>query len=267
MSCGSAVDAMRLFALLSAIVLGGCRTESVFDSRESAPLLRVLVFSKTAGYRHDSIEPAQTALQTLGPEFAWTFSEDGEVFRDDVLGMIDVVMFLNTTGDVLNPDQQSAFERFIQRGRGFVGIHAAADTEYDWPFYRSLVGATFLSHPEIQPAVVVAVDPRDPSTEHLPARWKRSDEWYNFREAAESIAAAGEDRRILLALDTQSYDGDTMGREHPIAWRHRFAGGRAWYTAGGHTAESFADPLFLEHLRRGVLWAGARGRGTSQQVD
>src|SRR5690606_1124007 len=195
-----------------------------------------MVFSKTAGFRHDSIFAGIACLQQLGEQhgFAVHTTEDAGIFTDDSLSEYDVVVFLNTTGDVLNLAQEAAFERFIRAGRGFVGVHSAADTEYDWPWYGRLVGATFLSHPPVQDAVVHVVDSSHPATRHLPPRWRRTDEWYDYRSTpAESVS-------ILLTLDESTYQGAKMNGQHPIAWCHAFDGGRAFYTGGGHTKESFS---------------------------
>lgn len=208
----------------------------------------MLVFSRTAGYRHESIPAAVTAVRAMqGLDVVVT--EDAAAFTGEGLASFDAVVFLSTTGDVLDDKQQAAFRRYIEHGGGYVGIHAAADTEYEWPWYGRLVGASFASHPEIQQAViVVAADPH-PSVSMLPARWTRTDEWYNYR------ARPPGDVRVLATLDESTYEGGAMDGDHPIAWCHEFDGGRAWYTGGGHTAESWAEPLFLEHVRAGILWA------------
>lgn len=211
----------------------------------------VLVFSKTAGYRHDSIAAGIAAVTALGEQaqFRVDATEAAGAFTDENLNRYRVVVFLNTTGDVLDTDQQSAFERFIGRGGGFVGVHSASDTEYDWPWYGSLVGAYFKSHPRIQPATLKVVDATHPSTVHLPVEWKRTDEWYNFRD---DPAAHG---RALLVIDETSYSGGTMRTHHPMAWCQEYDGGRAWYTALGHTIETYSEPLFLAHLLGGIRWA------------
>jgi type 1 glutamine amidotransferase len=210
-----------------------------------------LVFSKTAGYRHASIEPGIEALRRLGERgrFRVDVTEGPEAFADARLAGYRAVIFLNTSGDVLDAAQQAAFERFVRRGGGFVGIHSASDTEYDWPWYGGLVGAYFLKHPAIQPATLRVVDRDHPSTRTLPLTWKRRDEWYNFRDwPPESV-------RVLIEIDENSYSGGSMGYRHPMAWCHGYDGGRAWYTALGHTPESYAEPLFQEHLLGGILWA------------
>ncbi|MGI9014469.1 MAG: ThuA domain-containing protein [Phycisphaerales bacterium] len=219
------------------------------------PALNVLVCTATAGYRHDSIKDSVHALHGLAHahNFAMTHieSEDERAasFTDGSLGKFDVIIFLNTTGDILNDAQQEAMQRFIQRGGGFVGVHAATDTEYGWPWYGQLVGATFLRHPQIQLAAIDVVDPSQPSTTHLPKRWQRTDEWYDFHKPpAEGVV-------ILLKLDESTYEGGSMRGEHPVAWQHEFDGGRAWYTALGHTSESYAEPAFLRHLLGGIFWA------------
>ena len=223
-------------------LLGVCAPASAFD---------VLVFSKTAGFRHDSIPAGITAVQALGSAngFGVTATEDAGKFTDAFLDDFDAVLFLNTTGDVLNDTQQGAFQRFIQDGGGFVGIHSAADTEHDWPWYAGLVGALFKDHPAIQSATIQVADRVHPSTAHLPARWHRSDEWYNYKTNPRGSV------HVLATLDEKTYTGGNMGFDHPTAWCHEYDGGRAWYTGGGHTSSSFSEPAFLEHLLGGIRFA------------
>lgn len=210
-----------------------------------------LVYSETAGFRHDSIPAGVSMLLELAREEGWSadHSEDSSVFADDVLASYDAVVFLSTTGDVLTPAEERAFERFIANGGGFVGIHAAADTEYDWAWYGELVGAYFRDHPPVQTAVVEVADSTHPSTQALPHRWERVDEWYNYRHNPRP------DVRVLLTLDETSYEGGGHGSDHPIAWCRELDGGRAWYTGLGHTDASFRDPLFIAHVRGGLSWA------------
>ncbi|MEE9297274.1 MAG: ThuA domain-containing protein [Phycisphaerae bacterium] len=222
---------------------------------ESEPAFSVLVFSRTTGFRHASIAAGVAAVEELGAvhDFSVVATEDPAAFSDVNLSQFAVVVFLNTTGDVLDLDQQAAFERFIRAGGGFVGVHSAADTEYDWPWYGGLVGAYFQSHPAISSATIKVADAVHPSTDSLPRRWQRTDEWYNFQ-----INPRG-DVHVLATIDESTYVGGTHGFDHPIAWCHLYDGGRAWYTAGGHTTESFAEPLYREHLAGGILCAaGAR---------
>jgi type 1 glutamine amidotransferase len=215
---------------------------------------RVLVFTKTAGYRHDSIPAAIEAVRTLGTTsgFDVDATEDAAVFTRARLARYGAVVFLLTTGDVLEDAQQAAFTAYIRSGGGFVGVHSATDTERDWPWYGRLVGAWSSGHPEIQAATIDVVSPPDASTMHLPARWARTDEWYGFLSNPRRNGV-----RVLLTLDEATYQPRdwAMGADHPIAWRHEFDGGRAWYTEGGHTAESYAEPLFVGHLLGGIRYA------------
>jgi cytochrome c len=165
-------------------------------------------------------------------------TSDAGYFVDDSLKNYAAIIFLSTTQNVLNPDQQVAFQRYIQAGGGFVGIHAAADTEYDWPWYNKLLGAYFSSHPRQQKAIIDIRDTTHASTSFLPRRWERFDEWYNYKNIQPDI-------KVLATLDETSYQGGTNGDFHPIAWYHAFDGGRAFYTGLGHTNESYTETLFL----------------------
>lgn len=210
---------------------------------------RVLVFSKTVGFRHDSIEAATHTIGALGAEhgFEVVATEDAATFSAEGLARFEAVVFLMTTGDVLDPVQQTAMEAFVTEGGGFVGIHAAADTEYDWRWYGELVGAYFASHPAIQPATITVADPGHPSTAALPSPWTVTDEWYNFRATPRGHV------HVLLELDESSYSGGTMGADHPIAWCHDVGQGRSWYTALGHTREQWATPELRAHVAGGLL--------------
>jgi type 1 glutamine amidotransferase len=227
------------------------------------PLVHVLAFTKTAAFRHDSIPAALRALRELGTAngIAVDATEDGSVFTDARLARYDAVIFLLTTGDVLDDSQQAAFERYVRGGGGYVGVHSAADTEYGWAWYGGLVGAYFRSHPSVQRAAVDVLA-RDASTARLPRRWVRTDEWYSFASSPRARV------RVLARLDESSYDpGDgAMGADHPIAWAHEAGKGRAWYTAGGHTSEAYAEPLFRAHLLGGLLYAAGYGRPSFASV-
>ncbi|MEW1902663.1 ThuA domain-containing protein [Streptomyces sp. NPDC086147] len=215
------------------------------------PAYKVLVFSKTAGFRHSSITPGIAALRDLGTanNFTVDATEDAQAFTAGNLGRYKAVVFLSTTGDVLNAGQQTAFEQYVRGGGGYVGIHAAADTEYDWPFYEGLAGALFHSHPAVQSATVKVEDRAHDATAHLGATWQRTDEWYNYRTNPRATA------RVLASLDESSYSGGNMSGDHPIAWCKGYEGGRAFYTGGGHTDESYADAAFRRHLLGGIRWA------------
>ncbi|MFJ8660710.1 ThuA domain-containing protein [Streptomyces sp. NPDC093795] len=212
---------------------------------------RVLVFSRTAGFRHDSIGTGITALKELGAQNGITVdaTEEPRQFTTNNLARYDAVVFLSTTGDVLDAAQQAAFENYVSTGGGYMGVHAAADTEYDWSFYGGLVGAHFHSHPQIQPATVRVEDHDHPATAHLDGPWQRTDEWYNYRTNPRGQA------RILATLDETTYQGGTMKGDHPIAWCQTYGGGRSFYTGGGHTKESYTEPAFRQHLLGGLQYA------------
>jgi type 1 glutamine amidotransferase len=221
------------------------------DCQPQGDAFSVLLFSKTLGYRHESIEPGISAIRALGDAHGFRVepTESSEQFDDATLARHQAVVFFNTSGDVLNAAQEAALQRFIRRGCGFAGIHSASDTEYDWPWYGRLVGAYFKSHPRIQEATLLVAGEEHPSTRPLPLRWTRRDEWYNFREDPARYA------NVILRIDEASYKGGTMSTHHPMAWYQHFEGGRAWYTALGHTVESYAEPLFLAHVLGGIRWA------------
>lgn len=216
----------------------------------SAQKNRILVFSKTAGFHHSSINVGVAAIQKLGTEnkFAVDTTTDATNFNADNLKKYKAVVFINTTGNALTDEEQTAFEQFIKSGKGFVGVHAATDTEYDWAWYGKLVGAYFISHPEQQTATLNVVDRTTIATKHLPEVWSRKDEWYNFKNI-------GTDLNVLIKIDETSYKGGVNGANHPMAWYHDYDGGRAFYTELGHVEESYTDPLYLNHLLGGIKYA------------
>ncbi len=207
----------------------------------------VLVFTKTEGFRHESIETGVETIRELGFSngFEVVNSEDASMFSKVSLSKFDLVIFLNTTGDILNDEQQANFEEFIQNGGSFMGIHSATDTEYHWSWYGKLVGAYFLSHPNQTEADVIQVNDLHSSTKHLPKIWTRFDEWYNYKSISPDID-------VLLELDESSYYGGSNGTFHPIAWCQEFDGGRMFYTGGGHTIEAYSESNFRMHLLGGI---------------
>lgn len=217
---------------------------------------KVLVFSKTKGWRHDSIPAGISALEKLAKDNLFTVvaTEDADIFTDEQLKTFNAIVFLNTSLDVLNDAQQVAMERFIQAGGGFVGIHSAADTEWegDWYWYRRLVGAVFKNHPNepsnVQIARVDVQDKNHVATEKLPASFEIADEWYNYRDVYEF-------NKVLLSVDEKTYHGGEHGDYHPIAWYHDFDGGRSFYTGLGHSVETFSNPAFIQLLLGGLKYA------------
>jgi type 1 glutamine amidotransferase len=236
-----------LTALVGLAVLAAC--DAPAPSAPDSP--RILVFTRTAGFRHSSIPAGVAAIRDLGAAggFAVDSTEDSALLTAGSFARYRALVFLNTSGDVLDEGQQRAVEDFIRGGGGFVGVHAAADTEYGWPFYGELVGAYFAGHPAIQPAVLRVVDRVHPATAKLDAVWSRTDEWYNFRTNPRPGV------HVLLTLDESTYTGGTMGADHPIAWCHPVGAGRSFYTGGGHTEQSYAEPAFRAHLLGGIRYA------------
>ncbi|MEK8173154.1 ThuA domain-containing protein [Streptomyces sp. M19] len=211
------------------------------------------MFSKTAGFRHDSIPDGIETVRQLGAEDGFTVdaTEDAAAFTADNLARYDAVVFLSTTGDVLDDTQQAAFEEYIHGGGGYVGVHAAADTEYDWPFYGGLAGAWFDSHPAIQQATVTVEDRANPP----PRTWGHLGA---HRRVVQLPHQPRERSHVLASLDEGSYSGGTMNGDHPIAWCQEYEGGRAFYTGEGHTKESYAEPAFRQHLLGGLRYATGR---------
>ena len=216
---------------------------------------RVLVFSKTKGYRHNNISAGLKAISEMGAKhhFLVDSSEDVSVFTEENLRRYETVIFLNPTGDsVLNEDQQKAFQQYIRNGGGFVGIHAATDFLYSWPWYGKMVGGYFASHPKVQEAELTVIDASHLSTRDLPSPWKHKDEWYNFKSFNTEV-------NVLMKADEKTYEGGKMGDFHPVSWYHAYDGGRAFYTGLGHTKECFtSDTVFLKHLWGGIAYALGR---------
>ncbi|MFF4045933.1 ThuA domain-containing protein [Streptomyces chartreusis] len=236
---------------LALAVLGALLTPA---GTAHAASFEVLVFSRTAGFRHDAIPAGIDTLRTLGGQndFSVTATEDAGAFTSANLAGYEAVVFLNTTGDVLNAAQQTALQSYVDSGGGYLGVHAAADTEYDWPYYGQLVGAWFQSHPAIQQATIRTEDRTHPATSHLGATWTRTDEWYNYRANPRPRV------HVLQTLDESTYSGGSMGADHPITWCHRQGQGRSFYTGLGHTVESYADPAFRSLLLGGVRYAAGQ---------
>lgn len=236
-----------LFPVLSLIFLiAACGTSK--SQLKSQP--KVLVFSKTAGFRHESIPDGIKAIRALGDSnrFSVEATEDAALFHPDTLKRFSAIIFLSPTGDVLNEAQQNALQQYIRNGGGYAGIHAATDCEYEWSWYGQMAGGYFNSHPHQQKAKIIVTDHKHISTAHLPEIWERKDEWYDYKTFNPSV-------KILMKLDEGSYKGGRMGKEHPIAWYHEFEGGRVWYTGLGHTKESYTEPAFLKHILGGIQYA------------
>ena len=212
---------------------------------------RVLIFAKTAGFHHASIEKAMPILHDACAKksIIADTTRDALAFTATNLKKYKAVVFLNTTGDIFDEGQQKALEDYIRAGGGFVGIHGATDTEYEWPWYNKLVGAYFLSHPQQQKAVINVVDKKHPTTAFLPEKWERTDEWYNFKSINPDI-------KVLAYLDETTYEGGKNGEKHPFIWYQEIDGGRAYYTGVGHRDDNYEEPLVVQHLMAAIMWAG-----------
>lgn len=215
-----------------------------------AQIKRVLVFTKTARYHHESIPEGVKAIQKIAVEdkFMVDVTTDSTVFNENNLKRYAAVIFLNTSGNVLDTVQKTDFRRYIEAGGGYMGIHCASSTEKSWTWYGHLVGAVFTDHPEPQNGTIDVVDHQNPSTAQLSARWAWKDEWYNFRDIQPDL-------HVLFKADESTYKGGKNGANHPLAWYHEYDGGRAFYTALGHFNDAYVDPLFVKHIREGIKYA------------
>ncbi|MBU2872055.1 ThuA domain-containing protein [Colwellia sp. E2M01] len=231
----------------------------------AAKQFNALLFTKTGGWHHGSVLEGVTAIRGLAKShhFNVDWQEDANYFTKEKLANYDVVIFLLTSGDVLNEQQQKAFEDFIKQGKGFVGVHSAADTEHDWPWFKALVGRTFIIHPTIQTANVDVVTDNFPGSAQLPERFLWTEEYYHYGDAHTK------NLKYILTVDESSYEpaaawGDLkvegMGDFHPMAWYQEYDGGRSFYTGLGHLGEAYLEPFFLSHLYGGIYWA-ATGKG------
>lgn len=239
----------NLFKVISVFIIViflGCSSTGKMTGQK-----KILVFSVTKGFRHNSIEAGKAALLKMGKEKNWKVdtTEDATVFTEINLKQYGAVIFLNTTGAILNKEQQIAFQKYIQAGGGFIGIHSATDTEYDWPWYNNLVGAYFESHSEPQIALYTVVDKNHPAVNFMPDTLRRMEEIYNFRSFKKELV------NVLITVDEKSYKGGKMPDYHPIAWYHTYDGGRAFYTEWGHSPEAFTETLFLQHISGAISWA------------
>ena len=240
---------------IAAMVMAGLM--AALPGQAAAKAARVLVFSHTTGYRHGSIEAGVAALKALGARRGMTVvaTEDPAVFDGDGLKSYDALVLLSTTTKPTDPASEwwvgarrTALQAFVRRGGGVVGIHGAGDSHYNWPWYGQLIGGRFARHPKGTPTGQVTVtDPRHPATRALPSPGARADEWYYFDDYDPTA-------QLLATLDPGSI-GETDVNPNPVAWAHAFEGGRVFYTAMGHTPESFAEPWFLRHLENGIGWA------------
>ena len=233
-----------------------------FSCMTQEKTINVLVFSKTVGYRHNSISSGLKMMSDLAQERKWvlTTTENADLFTPEFLKTFDVAVFLNPTGDVLNEQQQKNFEVFMDSGKGFVGLHAALDCEYDWAWYGQLTGAFFRTHPAAQEGTLILENTDHPTM--LPFKgmdtYRTFDEWYSFKENPRAKV------HVLARLDETSLDAATtkndswkMG-DHPVIWYQETGNTRSFYTVFGHAPEAFVNPIIIEHIGCAVDWAAKR---------
>lgn len=246
-------------ALWAALIIAACGSDSAPASPTNiAPApqgginARVLMLTATAGFRHDSIPTAMTTMRSLGAAGGFTVdaTENLSSLNVAALAPYDVIMFAMTSGELpLTPDQQSALIGFVQSGRGFIGVHSATDTLYEWPDYGRLVGAYFKEHPWTQRAIVVVEDPSHPSMMRVPSSFTLMEEFYTFRENPRGRV------QVLMRLDAASVGA---AGDYPLAWAQPFGSGRAYYNALGHFPETWRDDRFQQQMTGAVRWAAGR---------
>lgn len=265
---------LALFALMVAlnwnivqrVFLGGLKVYETTPPALPADIKRpaILVFSKTNGFRHEEAIPAANALfARVAKDKGWGYfeTENGATFSPEILARFDAVVFNNTSGDVFTPAQRAAFKAFLERGGGYVGLHAAGDNSHSgWDWYmKALIGATFTQHtmdPQFQLAKVDVEDQAHPATAGLPGSWQRTEEWYSFAASPRQGGA-----NILITVDEKSYNPvgmfskDLRMGDHPAAWSRCIGKGRVFYTIFGHRAEAFAEPETRALLTNALGWA------------
>ena len=248
--------------LLISLMLMSLISKTVLSQADSS--LNVLVFSKTNEYRHEAIPEGIKAIVELGEKNNWsvTCTEDSTLFTDDFLCRFKVVVFLLTGVDILNEAQKNAFQRYVQSGGGLVTVHTGTYTLQGWPWFNILIGGRFTAHPPEQTATLVIEDRNHPAVDFLPdSLWTWKDEWYSFDGNPRGSA------RILVSVKEDTYDIEDdrwfkgvnmrMG-DHPVVWCHENEGGRVFQTILGHSPETYRDPLFRQHIKGAIEWAGRK---------
>jgi type 1 glutamine amidotransferase len=266
--------------LIQRLALGGVKVYETTPPQVPSNLPRpaVLVFSKTNAFRHEEAIPAAAKMfEGLAKENGWGIyqTENGATFSPEILSKFDAVVFSNVTGDVFTPEQRAAFKAYVENGGGYVGIHGAGDNSHKaWDWYvKSIIGTNFIGHPmdpQFQRATMRVEDHAHPATAQLPASLDRVDEWYSFDRSPRGIPGL----TVLATVDEGTYKPGSffgtelaMGKDHPVAWWRCVGNGRIFYTAGGHTAESFSDPSYRQFLSGAVSWAMKRsGNGCGNGI-
>jgi type 1 glutamine amidotransferase len=240
------------FLLLLFISIQVHTAPAAVQAQSNSNQSKILVFYKTIPYFHESIPMGINAIRKLGEQngFGVDATNVSDGFTVNNLQQYSAVVFMSTTGEVFNNAQQAAFESYYRTGKGFVGIHAAADTEYSWPWYNGLLGGYFGNHPSVlQNATFNIVDQNFIATKHLPKQWKRFDELYNFQKTLFNTV------HVLITIDEKTYYGGDMGKIHPMSWYHNYDGGRSFYSQLSHQIDSYLDPVFMQYILGGIQYA------------
>lgn len=238
-----------LWLLMFVILFASCDKEQHVEQVNNERVSRVLVLTETQGFRHESIDAGINMFTSHALEWGIevTYSGCSEDYLLNAINRFDIIVLLNTTGDYLNQEEQQEVKEYLQDGGAILGIHAAADAEYNWDWYRYILGGWFDSHPEIQSANCMVDSLKMPLTNGLPVVWTRTDEWYNFKNLMP-------DNQITVTIDEGSYVGGTNGSLHPISWYRLVENGKVFYTAMGHTKESYKEPLFILQIKNAIEW-------------
>jgi len=257
---------MMMVKKISTLILSCCLLIPVLAQKKVSGInwkkVNVLVYTKNGnGYVHKNIDTASMALKQLGEKkgFSVTVSDNPADFNEANLKKYTLVIFNNTNNDVFDtPEQKVAFMRYIQAGGGFIGIHSATGTERNWPWFKRLIGGTFVRHANHQTFTEIVIDADHPSTSFLPRIWERSDECYYVKEM-------NPDLRVLVVHDLSSVDDkdkpEFFGSSFPSVWCHKFDGGVQWYTSLGHDAPTYLTEEFQNHLLGGITWVVAESKG------
>lgn len=253
---------MNMYKKIIIIVIG---VIVLFNSRSDAQRMegnyeqfQVLLFTKSLDFHHVSIQNGVSMFKELSQDnhFGLTWTEQSDFFdnQEDVNSM-DVIVFMNTSGDILNDHQRVALQEYMRQGGNFVAIHSASFTMMEWPWYIELVGGVWNRHPNpgIWTAVVNNERPDHPSAFHLPEKWLVTEEWYNYLELSDNI-------EVILSIDDATFPGGKMPNYHPIAWyQDNFEGGRSFHTGLGHPEGIYDEPWFRQHILGAVWWAATGG--------
>jgi len=224
--------------------------------------VHVLVYSGSTGYRHESIPSAVAALKTIGARAGYVVdaTEDPEVFTAERLAPYKVLVLVSNSTDPKKPESEwftgarrDALQGFLKSGKGVIGLHAAADSHYGWGWYGQMIGGYFERHPKGTPkGVVMVIDSKHPATAKLPKSLERNDEWYYYKDLDPTL-------HVLVAIDPKTIgEGEPDVNLNPLVWCHDFGGGRVFYSALGHTNESWSEPYMVDLMTGALAYAAGK---------